>query len=138
MCSQTQATTNHIHIYLKMLVFISFMFLLRTLLNTKQEALNSCSHTTTIQTKVTILLECNIASLGDWFPMFYDNVTISSTRVKMSECHSSWAFQACDIDSKCQKPVMQFHIPEEKRPQTHGCQNLNTSTPHNYPHFRIH
>jgi len=66
----TQSTTNHIHIYLKMLVLISFMFLLRTLLDTKQEALNSCSHTTTIQTKVTILLECDIASLGDWFPIF--------------------------------------------------------------------
>lgn len=82
-----------------MLVLISFLFLLWTLLDTKQEALNSCSHTTTIQTKVTILLECDIASLGDWFPMFYDNVKVSSTRVKMSECHFSWAFQALDIDS---------------------------------------
>lgn len=112
----TQSTTNHIHIYLKMLVLVSFMFLLRTLLDTKQEALSSCSHTTTIQTKVTILLECDNASLGDWFLMFYDNVTVSSTRVKMSECHSSRAFQALDIDSKRWKPVMQFHNPEEQRP----------------------
>jgi len=82
-----QSTNNHIHIYLKMLVLISFMFLLWTLLNIKQESLNSCSHTTTIHTKITILLECDIASLSDWCPMFYDNVTVSSTRVKMSECH---------------------------------------------------
>jgi len=135
----SQSTTNHIHIYLKMLVLISFMFLLWTLLDTKQEALNSCSHTTTIQTKVTILLECDIALLGDWFAMFHDNVTVSSTRIKMSECHSSWEFQALDINSKCCKPVMQFHIPEEQRPQIHCCQNLITSTPYNCPPlFRIH
>ena len=32
----TQSTTNHIHTYLKMLVLISFIFLLQTLLNTKK------------------------------------------------------------------------------------------------------
>lgn len=80
--------------------------------------LNSCSHSIIIQTEVSILLGCDMASLGDWFPVFYDNdVAVSSSMVKMSECHSSWSFQPLQHYniSQCLEPTTQYCSIRSKR-----------------------
>ena len=76
---------------------------------------------------VYVLLWSDGASVGNWSLMFRKNMAVSSSSVQMSKILTKVRPPTCCCTmSGTNYLVVQYHIPEEQRPQLYHCKRLDT------------